>query len=92
MPPVHHLEIDVSDHPDVLQRIVSVCRRRACRIVSLRYAAGGDGELARVALAVEGPHAARVGRWLEGLVDVLAVRRGGAERPVARAGSEAGRR
>ncbi len=74
MPPVHHLEIDVSDHPDVLQRIVSVCRRRACRIVSLRYAACGDGESARVALGVEGLYAARVGRWLEGLVDVLAVR------------------
>lgn len=74
MSPVHHLEIDVSDHPDALQRIVCVCRRRACRIVSLNYTACGDGEPARVALGVEGPYAPRIGRWLDGLVDVLAVR------------------
>ncbi len=74
MPPVHHLEIDVSDHPDALHRIVCVCRRRACRIVSLHYTARGDGEPARVALGVEGPYAPRIGRWLDGLVDVLEVR------------------
>lgn len=74
MPPVHHLQIDVLDHPDTLQRIMSVCRRRACRIVSLRYTASDDGELACVALHVEGACAARLGRWLEALVDVLAVR------------------
>jgi acetolactate synthase regulatory subunit len=68
---IHQLELDVRDDPEALRRIITVCRRRDCRIVSLSYEAG------RMRLGVEAEQdaqAARLRAWLANLVDVLAVR------------------
>jgi acetolactate synthase small subunit len=67
--PTVHLRLSVRSNPDVLHRVVSVCRRRTLEIESMRYDRG------RIALAVVGrdDQTRHIRRWLLGLVDVLAV-------------------
>jgi acetolactate synthase regulatory subunit len=77
---VHHhtdqLELDVRDHPEALRRIITVCRRRDCRIVALSYESTPHGDAGRVMLRLTGEaeQTARLRSWLANLVDVLAVR------------------
>lgn len=67
--PTVHLKLSVRSNPDVLHRVVSVCRRRTLEIESMRYDRG------RIALAVVGrdDQTRHISRWLLGLVDVLDV-------------------
>lgn len=67
--PTVHLRLSVGSSPDVLHRVVSVCRRRTLEIESLRYDPG------RIVLVLAGRAAQTRGidRWLLGLVEVHAV-------------------
>ncbi len=67
--PTTHLRLCVGSSPDVLHRVVTVCRRRALKIQRLSY----DGH--EIALAVVGceDRIRGVQRWLLALIDVLEV-------------------
>jgi len=67
--PTTHLKLCVRSSPDVLHRVVTVCRRRALTIERLSY----DGS--EIALAVVGceDRIRRVPRLLLALIDVLEV-------------------
>lgn len=71
------LELVAHSQPDVLLRIVGICQRRRCLIVSLRYEDSPQRPRGRVILVVDGqPRQLRqLDRWLENLVEVTAVRR-----------------
>lgn len=68
------LELDVVEDPDVLVRIVSICHRRGCRIVSLHYDRTARAGLVLLAVDADSPLATRLEFWLSGLIHVLAVR------------------
>jgi acetolactate synthase regulatory subunit len=67
--PTTSLKLKVQPGSDVLDRVVTVCRRRGLEILILSYA---DDE---IKLTVHGEHerARRLGRWLDALIDVLDV-------------------
>lgn len=67
--PTTHLRLSVRTSPDVLHRVVSVCRRRALEVESLTY---GAGEIALVLVGRE-DRTRGIIRWLLALIDVLDV-------------------
>lgn len=67
--PTTHLRLSVRSSPDVLHRVVTVCRRRALEIESLTY---GTGEIALVLVGRE-DRTRGIIRWLLALIDVLDV-------------------
>ncbi|MCW3002446.1 MAG: hypothetical protein JWQ20_1744 [Conexibacter sp.] len=71
-----HLEVDLTGRSDALARVVLLLGGRRCEIVSLEYLRSEDGEAARVLLDVRVPPRRPLAAWLEGLIDVLAVREG----------------
>lgn len=74
---VRRFELDVRSDPEALRRILTVCRRRNCRIVTLSFEASDATSADRLILALTGDAAqtARADRWLTNVVDVLAIRR-----------------
>jgi acetolactate synthase regulatory subunit len=68
------LELDVIDDRDVLLRIVGICHRRGCRIVSLHYDRAAGAGLVLLAVDADSQRAARLEAWLSSLIHVLAVR------------------
>lgn len=87
MPVTRQLSIVCNQRDDVLLRIVSLCRRRQCQIVALRYERGGPREPGHLSLSVvAGDYAARtLASWLLNLIDVRHVEASCA-RPEARTG------
>ena len=72
------LELETTGREDVLVRVLTVLRRRGCRIVSVDYHEGDRHGPERFALAIEAPPRIETAleAWLLGLVDVLAVHAG----------------
>ena len=72
----HRYSLEVTDRPDVLQRVVTLFRRRGCEVVSMEYVAADRHRPGRldVALRADERHARPLPFQLEGLVDVRAVR------------------
>jgi acetolactate synthase small subunit len=68
--------LELTDCPDVLPRIVTLCQQRRCQITALTYAAGDRHRAAELTLSVRASswHGDRLAAWLAGLVDVLDVR------------------
>ena len=68
--------IETVETPDVLPRVVGLCRRRGCEIIALDYLRGDRHRPGHLALSVRVPE--RQGRplaaWLSSLVDVRTVR------------------
>ena len=77
MSDTHRLEMTVADGPLALDRVVATCRARGAAITGLHFEAGDrhrPGELVVSVAAERGRLGLLVGR-LDGLVDVLSVRR-----------------
>jgi acetolactate synthase regulatory subunit len=72
---IRRFELDVRDDPEALRRILTVCRRRNCRIVALSYESSGTTASDRLRLDLTGDTAqtARAERWLANVVDVLSI-------------------
>ena len=69
------LSVELGDPPDGLARVLTVLRRRQCRVTSVDSAAADrhyDGRLV-IAVAAPSAHAHCVQAWIENLVDVRAV-------------------
>jgi acetolactate synthase regulatory subunit len=69
------LSIELGDRPDGLARVLTVLRRRQCRVTSVDYAAPDRHYGGRLVIAVAAPSARAhcVRAWVENLVDVRAV-------------------
>ena len=67
--------LEITDRPDVLARVVTLCQQRRCQVTSLSYSAGDRHRAAGLVLSVRAPswHGDRLAAWLAGLVDVLDV-------------------
>ena len=69
------LELETTGRDDVLVRVLTLLRRRGCRIVALDFHQGDRHAPERFEVAIDAP--ARIEHclesWLLGLVDVLAV-------------------
>jgi acetolactate synthase small subunit len=72
----HRFILDVTDRADVLPRIVGLCHRRGCEIISLTYARGDRHRPGRLDLAVTADerHLRPLAPRLAALVDVHDVR------------------
>jgi acetolactate synthase small subunit len=68
--------LEITDQPDVLARIVTLCGQRRCQVTGLSYRAADRHRAAELVLSVRAPswHGDRLAAWLAGLVDVLEVR------------------
>jgi acetolactate synthase small subunit len=73
---IHRLTLDVTDRADVLPRIVGLCHRRGCEIISLSYERGDRHRPGRLDLAVRADdrHLRPLAPKLAALVDVQDVR------------------
>ena len=72
----HRYRLELTDQPEVLQRVLTLFRRRGCEVVSMEYVAADrhrPGHL-EVALRADERHARPLPRQLGGLVDVRAVK------------------
>jgi acetolactate synthase regulatory subunit len=69
------LNVELGDLPDGLARVLTVLRRRQCRVIRVDYAAPDRHYGGRLVIAVAAPsaHAHCVRAWVENLVDVRAV-------------------
>jgi acetolactate synthase regulatory subunit len=69
------LNVELGDLPDGLARVLTVLRRRQCRVLRVDYAAPDRHYGGRLVIAVAAPsaHAHCVRAWVENLVDVRAV-------------------
>jgi len=69
------LSVELGDPPDGLARVLTVLRRRQCRVTSVDYSAADRHYGGRLVIAVASPsaHAHCVPAWVENLVDVRAV-------------------
>jgi acetolactate synthase regulatory subunit len=72
------------DANDTLLRVLSTLHRRRCRVTAAEFAADSSAP-GRLALRVQAPaaHAARVGDWLNSLIDVRQVSTTAAPTPSA---------
>jgi acetolactate synthase regulatory subunit len=68
-------DLEVTDDPAALVRILVTLQRRRCGITAVEFRRADRHRPAVLRIAVEAPprHAHRVGAWLGNLVDVLAV-------------------
>jgi acetolactate synthase regulatory subunit len=68
-------DLEVTDDPAALVRVLVTLQRRRCRITAVDYQRADRHRPAVLRIAVQAPpsHAHRVGAWLRNLVDVLAV-------------------
>jgi acetolactate synthase regulatory subunit len=79
MPAPHcRFSLDTTTSPDVVVRVLALLRRRGCDIVAVEYLREDRHGPGRFEIGVDAPArvAHRLGDWLDGLVDVLAVREG----------------
>jgi acetolactate synthase regulatory subunit len=69
------LNVELGDQPEGLARVLTVLRRRQCRVLRVDYAAPDRHYAGRLVIAVAAPsaHAHCVRAWVENLVDVHAV-------------------
>ena len=69
------LNVELGDPPDGLARVLTVLRRRQCRVIRVDYAAPDRHYGGRLVIVVAAPsaHAHCVRAWVENLVDVRAV-------------------
>jgi acetolactate synthase regulatory subunit len=69
------LQLETTGRDDVLVRVLTVLRRRGCRIVAVDFHEGDRHAPERFALAIEAPPRIEgaLDSWLLGLVDVIAV-------------------
>ena len=69
------LKVELGDPPDGLARVLTVLRRRQCRVIRVDYAAPDRHYGGRLVITVAAPsaHAHCVRAWVENLVDVQAV-------------------
>jgi acetolactate synthase regulatory subunit len=69
------LAVATTDRDDVLVRVLTLLRRRGCRIVAVDYQRADRHRPGRFEVCVEAPPRtqAALERWLLGLVDVVAV-------------------
>jgi acetolactate synthase regulatory subunit len=76
------LDLQLAGGGDGLARVLTVLRRRRCRVTSVDFAAGDRHYGGRLVIGVAAPsaHAHCVAAWLENVVEVRAVR---LERPPA---------
>jgi acetolactate synthase regulatory subunit len=71
----HRIELHLTPtDPTVLERVVTTCRARRCRITSLRFDAVGDHDVAVLSVQAEPRRAALLVGRLDGLIGVLGVR------------------
>ena len=70
-----HLSLETSAQPDVLVRVLTLLRRRGCRIVAVDFRQGDRHRPGRLDVTViASPRVSHcLERWLLGLVDVTAV-------------------
>jgi len=70
--------IELSDAPDALPRVVSLCRRRGARILALSYSGADRHRPARleIALRTDQRRGRPLAAGLSGLLDVRDVREG----------------
>jgi acetolactate synthase small subunit len=70
------LVLDTSPQPDVLVRVLTLLRRRGCRIVAVEFREADRHRPGRFEVCVQAPDRVehRIEAWLLGLVDVHAVR------------------
>jgi acetolactate synthase regulatory subunit len=71
--------LETNPEPDVLVRVLTLLRRRGCRLVALDFHEADQHGPGRFEVSVRAP--TRIGHrlesWLTGLVDVIAVREAG---------------
>jgi acetolactate synthase small subunit len=90
MSPTTTFELEVTDDPGALVRVLVTLQRRRCRIRAVDFSRADRHRPARLVVSVDAPasHAHRVAAWLGNLVDVLEVievpAAGAARRPLAR--------
>jgi acetolactate synthase small subunit len=67
--------VQITDHPAVLARVVTVCHQRQCEITALSYRAADRHRGGELALSVRAPAYAanNLAQWLLRLVDVQGV-------------------
>ena len=70
------LAVETTGEPDALVRVLTLLRRRGCRIVSVDFHEGDRHGPARLEVSISAPPRIehRLESWLSGLVDVLEVR------------------
>jgi len=68
-------ELETTGREDVLVRVLTLLRRRGCRIVAVDFHEGDRHRPERFELAIDAPTRIdhRLESWLTGLVDVVAV-------------------
>jgi acetolactate synthase regulatory subunit len=85
---IRQLALETTGRPDALIRILTVLRRRGCRVTAIHFREADRHAPERLEVTVETP--ARVDHciehWLAALVDVLDVREAGAHRELALSG------
>jgi acetolactate synthase regulatory subunit len=76
MPEPSRLALETTGTGDVLVRVLTLLRRRGCRIVAVDFHEGDRHGPGRLELSVDAPPRIehRLESWLLGLVDVLEVR------------------
>ena len=69
------LAISTTDREDVLVRVLTLLRRRGCRIVAVDFQCADRHGPGRLEISIEAPGRLEpvIERWLLGLVDVVAV-------------------
>ena len=77
------LEISVNNHPGVMSHVVGLFSRRAYNVEGILFMPVGDGAQSRIWLLVnEDQRLAQMIKQVEKLIDVLDVRRHGADHQV----------
>jgi acetolactate synthase small subunit len=68
-------ELEVTDDPGALVRVLVTLQRRRCRIRAVDFSRADRHRPARLVVSIDAPrsHAHRVAAWLDNLVDVLEV-------------------
>jgi acetolactate synthase small subunit len=68
-------DLDVTDDPAALVRVLVTLQRRRCRITAVDFSHADRHRPGRLLVSVDAPagHAHRMGAWLANLVDVLEV-------------------
>jgi hypothetical protein len=71
------LELELGDDPDALMRVLTVLRRRRCRVTSVDFSGPDRHRAGQLVVGLEPPptHAHCVDSWLANVVGVLGVER-----------------